>query len=174
MTHSLYRHWDANRRLLYVGISLNAFNRLAQHRNTARWFDRIRSVTIQNFETKDEASAAEWYAIITEYPIYNLAMSHRLELDKSPDGVMWGQMIDDEPELWDLFVKVHKIKEEDDAESPFCANRVWYREIKPQLSRLIGWDAKNPKVKDDRCYDAAYHTLYRLLPNCRDCEAVEA
>ena len=44
----LYRHYDANGELLYVGISLNALNRLAQHREVSAWFPDIAKVTIES------------------------------------------------------------------------------------------------------------------------------
>jgi len=42
----LYRHFDATGRLLYVGISLFAFRRLAAHERNAGWWKDVRTVTI--------------------------------------------------------------------------------------------------------------------------------
>lgn len=69
---SLYRHWDADGRLLYVGISLSALQRLAQHKERSRWFERIASVTIEQFPTREAALAAEREAIATERPECNI------------------------------------------------------------------------------------------------------
>ena len=69
---NLYRHFDGSGRLLYVGISLSAINRLAQHRAHSEWFGKIRKVTIKAFPNREAARIAESYAIKTENPIFNL------------------------------------------------------------------------------------------------------
>jgi len=68
----LYRHFDAQGRLLYVGISLSAVARLTQHRNSSDWYSQISRVEIQKFDTRLEAEGAEWEAIQKENPIHNI------------------------------------------------------------------------------------------------------
>jgi hypothetical protein len=70
-TTQLYRHFDAEGRLLYVGISLSAIHRLAQHKKTAEWHKNIAKVTVETFETREAALLAETIAIQKENPIYN-------------------------------------------------------------------------------------------------------
>lgn len=71
-SHHLYRHFDANGELLYVGISLNALARFAKgHRQTADWFLLISRIEIQNLATREEAIAAESEAIHREHPKFN-------------------------------------------------------------------------------------------------------
>jgi hypothetical protein len=68
----LYRHFDATGRLLYVGISLFAFRRLAAHERNAGWWKDVRIVTITPpYRTRAEAAAAEIEAIKNEKPLYN-------------------------------------------------------------------------------------------------------
>lgn len=74
-TCQLYRHFDPERRLLYVGISNNHVNRLAAHRNDSAWFPLIKYVEIEHFDTRAQAEAAERHAIRTELPIFNRAHS---------------------------------------------------------------------------------------------------
>jgi predicted GIY-YIG superfamily endonuclease len=69
---NLYRHFAGDGCLLYVGISLSAINRLAQHREHSEWFQQIRKVTINTFPNREAARIAESYAIKTENPIFNL------------------------------------------------------------------------------------------------------
>lgn len=71
-TH-LYRHLDAEGRLLYVGISLSALNRLSQHKTTAHWFASIAKVTIETFPSHKEALEAEKLAIKTDNPAWNIS-----------------------------------------------------------------------------------------------------
>ena len=72
MRTALYRHWDKDGTLLYVGISLSALARLGQHAEHAHWFKSIASVTIEHFETRADALAAERTAIRSEEPLHNL------------------------------------------------------------------------------------------------------
>lgn len=69
----LYRHFDSEGRLLYVGISLSAITRLAQHRSASHWSRAIASVRIECFDTRREALAAEAKAILEERPLHNIA-----------------------------------------------------------------------------------------------------
>ena len=67
----LYRHYDAEDRLLYVGISLSTVSRLAQHKDSAKWFGALAKVTVQLFDTREAALEAEAHAIAVEDPIFN-------------------------------------------------------------------------------------------------------
>jgi excinuclease UvrABC nuclease subunit len=73
MRTALYRHFDAAGRLLYVGISLSAVQRLAQHRLTAHWFERIARIEIEWRDSREEALIAEIQAIARERPECNTA-----------------------------------------------------------------------------------------------------
>lgn len=70
-TCQLYRHFDKEGVLLYVGISLHAVYRLSQHRNGACWFSEIARVEVENFESRAAAEIAEIRAIKEEKPKYN-------------------------------------------------------------------------------------------------------
>ena len=72
MTCCLYRHFDKDGALLYVGVSLSAVQRLAQHRDASHWFADIASVKIEWFADRKEAIAAERTAITAENPRHNL------------------------------------------------------------------------------------------------------
>lgn len=69
---ALYRHRDASGSLLYVGISLRPFKRLDQHGGQSHWFRQIASVTVEYFDTRSEAMAAEKEAIKVEQPRHNI------------------------------------------------------------------------------------------------------
>lgn len=71
MMHQLYRHFDMYGRLLYVGISVSALGRLAQHKHTAEWFNNIATITVVNYDTRGELEKAEIEAIRKERPKYN-------------------------------------------------------------------------------------------------------
>ena len=73
--HQLYRHFDKNGVLLYVGISLSAIGRLSQHKQRSDWFSKIEYVKIKNFRTRKELHAAERIAISFEKPLYNISLN---------------------------------------------------------------------------------------------------
>lgn len=67
----LYRHFDKDGQLLYVGISFGAIARLQAHKRDADWFDKIARVDIQKFPTIEAAKKAERKAIQREKPLHN-------------------------------------------------------------------------------------------------------
>ncbi len=67
----LYRFFDAESKLLYVGISRNPAERFGDHKHTAPWWDEATSCTWERFATEWEAATAERAAIIGEGPVYN-------------------------------------------------------------------------------------------------------
>lgn len=71
--HQLYRHFDADGELLYVGISLSAVVRLAAHRSSSAWFNKIARIDIVSLPSRAAALSAEWSAIQTENPKHNIS-----------------------------------------------------------------------------------------------------
>ena len=67
----LYRHFDADGDLLYVGISSNWLSRLIQHSRQSEWYAQIASVTIEKFDSREEAREAEEKEIRSKCPPYN-------------------------------------------------------------------------------------------------------
>ena len=72
MGQHLYRHFDASGALLYVGVSLSAVQRLAQHKNCSHWFEQIARVEIETFTDRQQALDAERKAVATEKPRHNV------------------------------------------------------------------------------------------------------
>lgn len=72
---ALYRHRDQAGQLLYVGISLSAVSRTAQHSSRAPWFKQITRIDIEWFGSRSSAAAAEKRAIQTEKPLYNVTFT---------------------------------------------------------------------------------------------------
>lgn len=79
----LYRHWDKEGNLLYVGISYNTLARLKQHKRDSQWQQLVTTITIENFATRKEAEAAEFKAIRIERPIYNVVGTARSDTKPS-------------------------------------------------------------------------------------------
>lgn len=73
----LYRHFDAAGTLLYVGVSLNALNRLLAHRRRAPWFWNIARIEVARYPTRQESLDAERQAVQQERPLFNIQHATR-------------------------------------------------------------------------------------------------
>jgi excinuclease UvrABC nuclease subunit len=91
MKTQLYRHFDAEKKLLYVGISLSTFARLSQHKDHSPWFEQVMTVEIEHFETREEAMAAERKAIKMENPQFNIAMKKTLAEIAKEEKVLFAE-----------------------------------------------------------------------------------
>lgn len=78
----LYRWYDKDDNLLYVGISYNAMVRASQHKDTSHWYDAAVKSTIENFKCRDDAIKAERLAIIGEKPRYNVTYANSKTQDQ--------------------------------------------------------------------------------------------
>lgn len=71
----LYRHFNSDGELLYVGISLSTPQRLAQHMRGSKWADEIAHIQIERHSTRGKALEAERIAIENEMPLWNVVYS---------------------------------------------------------------------------------------------------
>jgi len=72
----LYRHYDKDDRLLYIGISLSAYARLSQHKEHSEWAKTAVKMTTEYFDNKSDALNAERAAIVNEKPLFNVVHSN--------------------------------------------------------------------------------------------------
>jgi hypothetical protein len=83
--HELYRIYDGNGVLLYIGRSLNSIARASQHRVTKSWWHTVARIDIEQFVTTDEgAGAREAAAIATEKPLHNVAHNLSRKAERLP------------------------------------------------------------------------------------------
>jgi len=75
VTHNLYRCFDANDDLLYVGISWSAPTRFSEHSRQAPWWPEVTTIRLEAFPDRREAEWAEFEAIKTERPRHNKIIS---------------------------------------------------------------------------------------------------
>lgn len=75
---TLYRLFNKQDELLYVGISSKWYERFHQHEKTQPWWLSVVKITLENFETRDEVVEAEKLAIRLEKPLHNkqYSMTH--------------------------------------------------------------------------------------------------
>ena len=72
MRTALYRYFDSDGVLLYVGITSNPLSRDAQHRGESTWIEAAARVAYQWLESKEHAAALERVAIRFEKPLHNV------------------------------------------------------------------------------------------------------
>lgn len=87
ITVQLYRYYNSSGDLLYVGISLDAVTRLAQHKEKAPWFTQIARIEIEHYESRKECAKAERLAIRREQPLHNKAFYDFLSDPDEPPGL---------------------------------------------------------------------------------------
>lgn len=75
---TLYRYFDSEGQLLYVGITGDNTKRQSQHKRNSFWFGLIASATFEHFDTRQEALEAESKAIRTEGPKHNSQQGYRV------------------------------------------------------------------------------------------------
>lgn len=71
MKTAIYRHYDKDDRLLYLGISKEPFVRMHAHQQVATWVDDVARMTIEWVETRERAFELEKQYIIAELPLWN-------------------------------------------------------------------------------------------------------
>lgn len=71
-TTTLYRFYDKNDQLLYVGISSNPARRAHEHSKDKPWWADVARSIMEHHPTRESAAAAEVAAIVTESPLHNV------------------------------------------------------------------------------------------------------
>ncbi|MGW3196290.1 GIY-YIG nuclease family protein [Streptomyces sp. NPDC001118] len=68
---ALYRLYDADDRLLYVGIAKDVRKRWQAHEQTKPWWHLVTANRVEWLPTRQQARAAELVAMESESPLYN-------------------------------------------------------------------------------------------------------
>lgn len=70
--HYVYRAYDADGVLLYVGCTAYYRTRLEQHASSSAWWLYSTDVTWRGYPTRSAARAGEAAAIRSEHPVFNI------------------------------------------------------------------------------------------------------
>jgi predicted GIY-YIG superfamily endonuclease len=73
--HALYRFFDTDGVLLYVGITNNPSRRFTQHGVSREWWHEVDTIRMERFPDRKSVLAAEKAAIQSERPRYNIKMT---------------------------------------------------------------------------------------------------
>jgi predicted GIY-YIG superfamily endonuclease len=133
----LYRLWDSSDKLLYVGISKSAMQRIEQHLQSQPWAKDIARMTIELHPDRRSAEKAERIAIATENPIHN---KRRYEMPDIPLDDLWPALSVTERRMVGstLLVLAHKMH--DDELDRFARSLDEnYLSVKNALALVGGW-----------------------------------
>jgi predicted GIY-YIG superfamily endonuclease len=91
--HAVYRAYDPEGQLLYIGFGVDPDGRMTDHRNSTEWAKQCTRVELTWYDTRAEANAAETIAIKAEKPRYNVQHNQpkhqrqmtRITIDLPPD-----------------------------------------------------------------------------------------
>lgn len=72
--HVLYRMFDRDGVLLYVGITNNPKVRFKSHSKSQSWWDQVVNITVKTYPSREALADAEQKAIRCEAPLYNVAL----------------------------------------------------------------------------------------------------
>lgn len=81
--HTLYRAFDAQGVLLYVGLTVDLASRISVHRSTQPWWPEVAGITSERHPDYATVRAAELAAIQSELPKYNLQLTGKLRRPNS-------------------------------------------------------------------------------------------
>ena len=152
MKQTLYRFFDKDSNLLYVGITNTWHQRFHQHERTAGWFSRVAHATFEPYESREAVEAAELVAIKTENPQFNKASNPAYETptDHFQKIKLWAQ----------------SNLEPDTLHSSLIEYMKEYRELRPQIK------GKQSKWVAMAFLDTYYEIGPQGLVECRNCDAM--
>lgn len=70
--NALYKAFNDDNELLYIGISMRAAQRFHEHGKFSGWFEEVSKITVEWFPSREDAMDAEREAIIKYHPKYNI------------------------------------------------------------------------------------------------------
>lgn len=101
----LYRFFNNKDRLLYVGISLSAAQRAAEHRSSKPWWPEVARMEVEHLKCeRDGALAIERSAIEREKPLYNVTHNKSADefgtetLTSETDGLVGHYILTPDPD----------------------------------------------------------------------------
>lgn len=152
MEQTLYRFFDSENRLLYVGITNLWYQRFHQHEKDSGWFASAASCTFTKYPDRESVIAAELEAIQTESPLFNKANNPKHE-----SAVDHFQKF--KPCIFDDY-------EFDDFHQPV------FKWIRYQVDNDWTWPRKNTKWAAFIWFGAYNAAAKRDGFYCRNCEAI--
>lgn len=108
---SVYRYYDDQDILLYIGVSKHPIRRLAEHRRDKFWHLQIHRIEINWYSSKRVAHDVEGVAIALENPLYNATGAHKDTIRNYLDGLLFADVMMDirnncDPDSKEIYLSV--------------------------------------------------------------------
>jgi len=98
LSTELYRHYDADGVLLYIGISNDSVRRWSGHRRSSKeWAHLSVRMEIERFPSLEDASEVEMKAIAAEKPLFNKSPGYIVGHDRKKVALMREKQNPDQP-----------------------------------------------------------------------------
>lgn len=149
---TLYRFFNAQHELLYVGITNNPFNRFSGHASDKNWFNELAYATFTHYPNRLEVDNAETRAIVTEKPKYNKAKNPDFESSADHYRKIKGSLLNSKTILAGHLDLVKLAKQVYDA-----------NEFKGALSAAIFYAIHATKIDCDLCQQLGKNKQYQNL-----------
>lgn len=94
---ALYRFYDADNALLYVGVSRSLPDRWNWHRCRTGWYARARLVSLSFYPSRRDAFCAEAAAIRTQHPLFNILRCRTRSSYPPADDPFWAPPLPEFP-----------------------------------------------------------------------------
>lgn len=177
----IYFIQTSDNRYIKIGTAEDPIKRLAGIQTSMPYKIRLIGVMLGDYalervlhdKFRNTRVRGEWFQTtrqLVEQAIYEGAPRLYREYEKSVHAATYAELIRAEGALLELHANAAAIYD-DGRNSAFCANTFWYRQFKPQLTSLVGWDSRldDKAFHTSEAYSAAYQTIYNALPDCRGC-----
>jgi hypothetical protein len=130
--YTLYRFYNADRQLLYIGVTTRfPTTRWDGHRETKPWWSDVVTASLEHFDTKEEMLATEILAIHIEQPLHNVRHANHPHVEEKHSTVTFLRYTDESEGMTDFW----KSQEEEIAD---------YRRVLLSDGTEI-WDISDPK-----------------------------
>lgn len=186
----LYRLYGDHDVLLYVGISVSALGRLGEHLTEKSWAVDVRRTTIEAYDDRAAAAAAEVAAIKAERPLHNVVHNTRrvpTQQGRNVDGDRGRRLVANE---W--FGPAPTAESMPDMCHDYCVKEAWqrgehddhiylpYKWVKGRAFYVCraghrwtcGWGHQASGKNPDACDHYWYEPNLRGDMECCDCDAV--
>jgi len=149
---TLYRFFNADNELLYVGITNNPFGRFSGHSKDKDWFHELAYATFTHYANRLEVDRAETKAIVNEKPKYNKA--------KNPD---WESPVDHYRKLKGSLIGSKTILE-NHTDLIFIAKDVYTsNSMKGIIAASIYYAIHKTKIDCDLCKQIGMNNQFKSL-----------
>lgn len=76
-TYTVYKLYDAQDELLYVGFTARGFRRIDEHLREKPWFDAVTDIQFERFANEHRALDREASLVLLQNPRYNVAYKQK-------------------------------------------------------------------------------------------------